>query len=113
MRRFIPLIFVLLCGCATVVHGPQPGVRSQSRSVVTPPPVVHVWFMAGTNWPESDDWTNYYAFTALTSADLTAPLDQWQASAPELERYQGHLGFALDASQPQLFCRALFQDKGL
>lgn len=116
--KILSLIFILLCllGCAV----PKPETRaalvvsisSAQPLSVTPPPVIHhVWFQNGTNWPDSDTWTNQWSFSALVTADLTVPLAQWQVVTPLFEMYQGHLAFQLVEAGPHLFCRGLFQPK--
>lgn len=82
------------------------------EAVVADPTIRHVWFLDGTNWPESDEWTNLWTVTALTATNLDVPLTQWLAAPAVLECYQGHLAMAVASAGPILFCRARFEPKG-
>lgn len=110
-------LFILLCGCAARKSegGSQRAeVRTlQSRAQVIAPLVntIYVGFANGTNGVTDNDWTNYWAMTALVSADLSAPADQWQAFTPAFEMRGEWLAFPVTFSTPQIFCRALYQSK--
>lgn len=107
MKRTLSiLMLVAAAGAGTYV------AFSDSESVaVEPTPTLNVWFMDGTNWPESDEWTNVWTVTALTATDVNLPLAQWLPTPATLESYQGHLAMVLTNTEPTLFCGARFEPK--
>ncbi len=92
------------------------GGNAQPESVIQPQwpdvtlRIVFTGFDVGSAF--NDEWTNWWTCDALTSMDITKPLEQWDRyKNVDLTNFNGELGFEITTNAPWINVAAEFTTK--